>query len=123
MNNIFYKYILILIYIFYFSSDYFPAVLSVETWIATYDTMISIVNTENFKFNNNNKCNSPQTRYTRRRSNFFIIIYKIIKKLRDTKLEIKEIINKNGLVIRPKTYYKTYYKIYSEIEYNTRTYY
>jgi hypothetical protein len=58
INGIFYGYILILIYVFYFSSsDYFPAALFIETWIATYDTVIFIINTENLEFNNNNEYN------------------------------------------------------------------
>jgi hypothetical protein len=49
-----------MIYAFYFSpSDYFPAALSVATWIATYDIAISVINTKNLKFNENHEYNPP----------------------------------------------------------------
>jgi hypothetical protein len=59
INNISYEYILVLIYVLYFPpSDYFPAILSVETWIATYDTIIFIINTENLELDDDNEYNS-----------------------------------------------------------------
>jgi hypothetical protein len=74
--------------------------------MAIYDTAIFVINIKDFEFNNNNKCNSLRTRNTRGRPKKKKIrnIYKIIKKLRNNKLEIE--INK--LIIRPNNRYKIY---------------
>jgi hypothetical protein len=74
-----------------------------------------IINIEDFEFNNNNEYNPPRTRNTRRRpkkKKKNRNIYKIIRKLRNNKLEIK----KDKLVIRPNNRYKTC----SELDYNAQ---
>jgi hypothetical protein len=125
INGIPCGYILVLIYVLYLSSsDYFSAALSVETWIATYDTVISVVNTENLKFDDDNEYNPPQTRHTRgrpKKKREDRAIYRAIRGLRDTELEMEETINENGLAMRPKAYYRTYYGTCGETGYNTRT--
>ena len=121
INGIPCGYVLALIYVLYLPpSDYFPAILSVETWIATYDTVMSVVNTENLELDDDNECNPPQTRHARgrpKKKRQDRAIYRATRGLRDTELEVGEVLNKNGLVIRSKTCYGTC----GETGYNTRT--
>jgi hypothetical protein len=90
----------------------------VATWIATYDVAILVINTKDFKFNENHEYNSSQIRYTRGRSKKKKQdrdIYRTSRKLRDDELEFKKI---NRLVIRLKTHYGTC----GETSYNAQTY-
>jgi hypothetical protein len=84
--------------------------------MAIYNTAISVINIEDLEFNNNNEYNPLRTRNARgrpKKKKENRNIYKIIRKLRNDKLEIE----KNKPVIRP----NNYYKIYSESGYNAQT--
>jgi hypothetical protein len=111
INGIPYGHILALIYALHLPpSDYFPAALSVETWIATYDTTMSIVNTEDLELDDDNEYNPPQTRHARgrpKKKRQDKTTYRATRRLRDTELEVGEALNENGLVMRSKTYYRT----------------
>jgi hypothetical protein len=92
----------------------------VETWIATYDAAISVVNTENLELDDDNECNPPQTRHTRgrpKKKREDRAIYRATRGLRDTELEMEETMSENGLVMRPKAYCGTC----GETGYNART--
>jgi hypothetical protein len=105
VNNIPCGHALAMIYALHLSpSDYFPAALSVATWIATYDVAISVVNTEDLELSEDHECNPPRTRHARgrpKKKRQDRGTYRASRGLRDDELELEEV---DGLVIRPKTH-------------------
>ena len=97
-----------LIYANYFKPvDYFPPVLSVATWIATYDLAMPVVNIENLELTEDTTCNPPQIRHTRgrpKKKRQDKSTYRASRGLREDELELREV---NRQVKRLKTLYGT----------------